>query len=458
MKFETFPIKSQINKDKISFSEKLAYGCGGLADVGISVAMSAYLLYYYTDITKVSAAVVGTIFLVSRLLGAFFDILIGLLMDMGKSKGGKARPWLLHMCLPLAVSGTLLFSSPNFSDVGKYAYIFVTYTVTNFLLSSLNISYSVLNSLMTQNPNERSSLNIFRTVISLVGTLLINNYMLPIVKFLGGGRVGWQLASAFYGICAVLFYLITYGFTKERVAQKKAVKRTRVPTFKDLNFLRQNKYFFMLFLVAIASYILAPLSSGIKIYYAQYVLGNKALMGVLTTANTLPKVAVMFFISPLVKKFGKRNLVIMGLLTSVIGILIQALNPYSIFLAVAGNLLRGVGNAPITGLSMAMLADTTEYGYFISGIRGEGILFSMMSFGKKIGSAIGSALLPLALSLSGYSAHNKAYTASSIHVIKYLYLALPLTVLIFQIAVLSQYKLDKEYPEILNNLKKQEAK
>lgn len=72
MKFETTPIKAYQGDEKIAFPEKLAYGCGGLADVGIAVAMSTYLLFYYTDVIKVNAAAVGTIFLVSRLLSAFF--------------------------------------------------------------------------------------------------------------------------------------------------------------------------------------------------------------------------------------------------------------------------------------------------------------------------------------------------------------------------------------------------
>lgn len=457
MKFGAVSIKPYKNDEPIGFSEKLAYGCGGLADVGISVAMSAYLLFYYTDVTRVNAAVVGTIFLVSRLFGAFIDILIGLLVDGGKSKRGKARPWIIRMCIPLTVSGVLLFSSPNLPDFGKYAYIFVTYTATNFYLSSLDIPYNVLNSLMTQNPYERSSLNIFRMVMSLIGTLAVNNFMLPLVKFLGDGKTGWQRAAIIYGAFAVLLYLVTYFFTKERVEQAKPAKKIKIPIREDFRFLKQNKYWLMLFLVAAASYILAPVTGGIKIYYAKYVLGNGTLIGLLTTADLLPKIATLFFLSSLVKQFGKRNLVVMGLIISAMGILVQILNPTSIPLAVAGSLLRGVGNAPITGVSIAMLADTAEYGYFKSGVRSEGILFSMTSFGKKIGSTIGSALLPLTLSLTGYSTHAGIPSVYSVNAMKWLYLFLPLAVIVFQITILSHYKLDREYPEMLEELKRRET-
>ncbi|WP_283608416.1 MFS transporter [Faecalispora anaeroviscerum] len=457
MKFVAAALRTQKDDGRIGFSEKLAYGCGGLADVGISVSMSAYLLFYYTDVAKVSAVAVGAIFFASRLLGAFFDLLIGLLVDARQSKSGKARPWILHMSLPLAVSGVLLFSSPNLPDAGKYAYIFITYTFTNFFLSSLNIPYGALNSLMTQNPYERSSLNVFRMVMSLIGTLAVNNCTLPLVKFLGDGKSSWQLAAILYGALAVLFYLFTYRFTKERVEQAKSVKKVRIPVREDFRSLLNNKYWFMLFVVAAASYVLAPVSGGIKIYYAQYVLGSRTLIGLLATANTLPRIAAMFFIAPLVKHFGKRNAVIAGLAVSAAGILLQIFNPYSISMAVAGNLLRGMGNAPITGVSMAMLADTVEYGYWKSSVHSEGILFSMTNFGKKFGSAVGSALLPLALAFSGYVAHTGTPSASAVDAIKWLYLALPLAVIVFQIAVLSRYKLDREYPEILEDLNKREA-
>ena len=253
MKFKTATLKTQKGDEKIGITEKLAYGCGSLADVGISVSMSAYLLFYYTDVAKVSAVAVGTIFFASRLLGAFFDLLIGLLVDAKQSKSGKARPWILHMSLPLAVSGVLMFSSPNLPDAGKYAYIFITYTFTNFFLSSLNIPYGALNSLMTQNPYERSSLNVFRMVMSLIGTLAVNNCTLPLVKFLGDGKSSWQLAAILYGALAVLFYLFTYRFTKERVEQAKSVKKVRIPVREDFRSLLNNKYWFMLFVVAAAS-------------------------------------------------------------------------------------------------------------------------------------------------------------------------------------------------------------
>ena len=291
--------------------------------------------------------------------------------------------------------------------------------------------------------------------MSLIGTLAVNNCMLPLIKLLGGGRVGWQLASALYGTLSVLLYLVTYCFTKERVVQEMPVKKVRIPVREDFRLLKQNKYWFMLFLTAITSYISAPVSGGIKIYYTQYVLGNSTLIGLLTTVNTLAKVAGLFLLSPLVKRFGKRNSVILGLSISVGGILIQTLNPRSIPLAVTDNLLRGVGNAPITGVSMAMLADTAEYGYLKSGVHSEGILFSMMSFGKKIGAAIGSAALPLTLSLCGYSTHSGSPSGSAVNAIQWLSLALPLVVIVFQIAVLSRYKLDQEYLAILENLKKQ---
>jgi GPH family glycoside/pentoside/hexuronide:cation symporter len=222
---------------------------------------------------------------------------------------------------------------PNLPDIGKYVYIFITYATSNFFLSSLNIPYGVLNSLMTQNPYERASLNIFRMVMSLIGTLAVNNCMLPLIKLLGGGRVGWQLVSALYGTLSVLLYLVTYCFTKERVVQEMPVKKVRIPVREDFRLLKQNKYWFMLFLTAITSYISAPVSGGIKIYYTQYVLGNSTLIGLLTTVNTLAKVAGLFLLSPLVKRFGKRNSVILGLSISAAGILIQTLNPHSIPLA-----------------------------------------------------------------------------------------------------------------------------
>ncbi len=95
------------------FVERFSYGCGDFGCNIIYTSMTAFLLFYYTDYAGVSAAAVGTIMLVSRVFDGISDIIMGVIVDRTKSRFGKARPWLLRMCIPFAVSGVLLFSVPT---------------------------------------------------------------------------------------------------------------------------------------------------------------------------------------------------------------------------------------------------------------------------------------------------------------------------------------------------------
>lgn len=168
-------------KNKLTFSkvvERFSYGCGDFGCNIIYTAMSAFLLFYYTDYAGVSALAVGTIMMISRVFDGISDIIMGVIVDRTKSRFGKARPWLLRMCIPFAVSGVLLFSVPtSWAATPKLVYVFITYNlVSTVIYTAINVPYSALNALMTQDPYERSVLSIFRNLLATAGTLTINTF------------------------------------------------------------------------------------------------------------------------------------------------------------------------------------------------------------------------------------------------------------------------------------------
>lgn len=158
-------------KSKLTFGkifERFSYGCGDFGCNIIYTAMSAFLLFYYTDYANVSAMAVGTIMMVSRIFDGVSDIIMGVIVDRTRSKYGKARPWILRMCIPFAVSGILLFSVPaSWASTPKLVYVFITYNlVSTVIYTAINVPYSALNALMTQDPYERSVLSIFRNLLA----------------------------------------------------------------------------------------------------------------------------------------------------------------------------------------------------------------------------------------------------------------------------------------------------
>ena len=208
-------------------TERFSYGCGDFGCNIIYTAMSAFLLFYYTDYAGVSAFAVGSIMMVSRFFDGISDIIMGVIVDRTKSRFGKARPWLLRMCIPFAISGILLFSVPvSWSSAPKLVYVFITYNlVSTVIYTAINVPYSALNALMTQDPYERSVLSIFRNLLATAGTLTINTFTLPLVEYFGNTPSAWTKTFMVFGFLSVAAFLINFLGTRERV--KPAAREDR---------------------------------------------------------------------------------------------------------------------------------------------------------------------------------------------------------------------------------------
>ncbi len=182
--------------------ERFCYGCGDFGCNIIYTAMSAFLLFYYTDYAGLNAAAVGTIMLVSRVFDGFSDIIMGMIVDRTKSRHGKARVWMLRICVPFALAGVLLFSVPtSWPEMSKLVYVFITYNlVSTVVYTAINVPYSSLNALMTQDPYERSVLSIFRNLLATAGTLTINLVTLPLVEFFGDNAAAWTKTFCVLGV------------------------------------------------------------------------------------------------------------------------------------------------------------------------------------------------------------------------------------------------------------------
>lgn len=435
---------------KVSLGEKLGYGAADIASNLIWVAMSMFLTYFYTDVAGLAAGAIGTMFLVARVMDAFVDLGVGVLVDKTKTKYGKARPWLLWMSIPFGVAGVLLFWAPSLGAQGALIYAYVTYLFINIVYSAINLPYSVLGSMITQNPNQRSLLNIFRMTMAMIGVVTVATGTLPMVNQFGGGKTGWLITFTIFGVIAILLFLTTFSTTRERV--RPAVVTKSIPFKRGMAALFRNKYWILILLLSTVSSVVSALTSAIGVYYAQYILGNTGLVSLLTVVQLVPTVIVLVSLAPLIKKFGKRNVAIVGTVISVIGFLIPAFAPTSTEMVIISMIIKAIGNAPLTGMIFAMTADTVDYGEWKTGMRTEGLSFSASSFGGKAGSGLGGAIVGWILAWSGYIGGQAAVSASSSQAIQFLFIYLPAALCVLIFLILWFYKLDKEYPKVLQEL------
>ncbi len=435
-------------KNKLSLGERVSYACGDAASNVVWAALGAFAMMYYTDVAHVSASVIGTIMLLSRFLDGASDLIMGLVVDRTKSRYGKARPWLLRICIPFAIATLLMFSVPDFSGKAKVVYIFVTYNLVMTMYTMINLPYGSLSALMTTDPYERSVLNIFRQIFAQVTSLIITAATLPMVNAFGGGSRAWSLVYGIFGAGAAVLFLICFFGTKEKATEEIKEHET-VPVKTALLSLLKNKCWIISMLLGTGTCLFYMAVSTINSYYCVQVLHDDSLVGKVNAAYITPMIIFFFLMAPIVKRIGKRNTNLMGW-----GIILLSYLPLffvmeNVTFIIGTSVIRGIGYACVMGVQFAIIGDSVEYGEWKTGVRSEGLVFSAQSFGCKVGMGLGNALIGALLDWGKYDGTLEVQPSSAIMVLKGLYIVMPVIVAILQMFLMIPYTAEKEY-DIMN--------
>lgn len=442
--------------ERVTFKEKLAYAAGGLPSGVMYLLVTSFLTYFYTNVVGVSIGTVGLVVLASRIFDGLSDLLAGSIIDKTKSPHGKARAWMSRMILPYGVSGILLFlvpiSAPNSI---KVVFIFLTYNLANTVVyTMLDISYNTLISRMTQNQSDRASLAIFRMGLGSIFQLVISALTLPLVRILGDNQQAWIIVTGVYYAFAMVMLFLSFKNTRERV-ETIEVKRNKGALLQEIKCLLANPYWAIVLGIWLVTGVFNTIVGVDQVYYCQYVFQNKDLSGALASAQMIAMlVVIIVFLTPLVKRFGNRNVALGGAIVGIIGQGLFLLNTGSFQMALVAAVLRGAGMGPCGGVFFAMLNDTVEYGQWKNHIRSEGLTNSAASFGSKVGVGIASAAVSGVLEMAGFNGMMEVQSASAMSAISALYIYGPLVAFIVLAVLLYFYKLDKLYPQIMAELEK----
>ncbi len=446
-------------QQKISVREKLSYGCGDLASNLVLVLTSTYIVFFYTEALKLNVAVIGTIILFSRLLDGITDILMGFIMDHTHSRHGKARPWLFWLAIPFGICTALVMCvPPMWSDAAKYVYVFISYNlIVTILYTAINIPYGALNSLMTRDQKERQSINIYRMVMAQIGSLIISGFTLPLVNTVGssGDQKSWIIVASIYGVLATALFLICFFNTKERVSAVKEAD-SRISFGKTLKLLMKNNYWLLLCLIWVVNVLGMSMSMSVGTYYFKYLLQNENLYGYLTMIQTAVGIIGMIAMTPLVTKYGKRNVALIGSVITFAGQLLMLVAPTNVSWLAFTCIVKGIGTATLSGTIFTMVADTIEYGQWKTGVRVEGSLYSATTFGAKVGGGVGMAIATAIMGAAGYNGALAVQSSAAISSITNLYLYAPIPFLFVIPAIYWFYRLDEKYPQIMIDLAERE--
>ena len=430
---------------KLSVSEKIGYGFGDLASNMFWQMFAIFMAKFYTDVFLLGAATMGTMMLVTRIVDAFFDPMIGTIADRTQTRWGHFRPYLVWMAVPMAVTAVLAFSAPSFGGSARTVYAYVTLMLMMFAYSAINIPYSALLGVLTPDSKERTSVTSYRFVMALIPVFIIVNATMPLVRYFGGSDTspyGWQMTMAVYSAIAVLLFFLTFAMTRERVQPPPKQETSLASDLKDL---ARNRPWVVLCGVGIAALTFGNIRNTVTIYYFEYVVPNGGgYFGPVMTTGAVAFILGVMATSPLAKRFGKRNFYLVSMsVTALLTIGFYFVPPENIKLVWAANTLINFCAAPTAPLVWAMYADTADYSEWKWGRRATGLVFSAASFAQKFGWAIGGAGAGWLLAYFGYLP-NVAQSARTVNGIVMMMSIIPAIAAIAAVAALWFYEIDEE--------------
>ncbi len=388
---------------KLSFGEKFGYGLGDTASNFVWALMVNVIMFYYTDIFGITAAAAGTMLLVARCTDGVFDFFVGAMADRTKTRWGRFRPYLLWLCVPLAVVFVLAFTTPDLSPAGKLVWAWVTYNALMLLYSAINIPYGALSGVMTDDPLERTSLNSYRMSLAQIGGIIANStFMVLIVKLADNNQqLGAQRTVMLFSAIAVVLFLISFWTTRERITPP-ANQSTKLT--QDLKTLFSNPHWVMMFAVGIINITLAVMRGSAGFYYLKsYLNWSGEQIGTWFLVGGLSMVFGAMLTRFFVKALGKKWSFIVSLfIVALTAIPFYWLKPDQVS-AIYGFQIIGMMCAGVNAtLFWALVADTADFQEWKFKTRTTGVVFSATTCAQKAGMGIGAAFAGFLISHYGY--------------------------------------------------------
>jgi len=446
--------------------ERGSFMLGNVGTILINAVIASFLMFYYTDIMRLNAGIIGTIFLASRVFDGITDLVMGFIVDRTRSRHGKGRVWILRTCIPYAISGILLVSVPGGStEIIQYIYIFITYNLCNAIfLTAISVAYNSMMCTITSNPYEHGLLGVFVTFGASLGAVLVQTTIDSATKAFGGDAKAWQIVVAGYAVLGLIFHLICFFFTKERAGEAvdlvQAGEHQKISLKKSIHTLFHNHYWILANIVCFMITLINGLSAGSGMYYVKSVFGDTSYYAGIANALSITNLLALF-ISPLfMKRMGKRNTMLLGTIVAMISSVLRGLGGLgggNLTVVTAASAMTGLGLGLLASGVYGMVADTIDYGEWKMGLKTAGIGFSGVTFGTKVANGLASVFMGWVINISGYNGSLTIQPAKAVIFVNASMNYIPAVCCLVVVICLFAYKLDKLYPQIQKDLEERKS-
>ena len=471
--FNAPALNSRIKSANTTGTEKwLGYFLGPMGASILNFTIIGYINVFYTDVLDLTGAFPWvaaflTLFpIISKVVDAFTNILMGQIIEHTRTRQGKARPWILISALLMTIFCILMFRLPREHSIGQIVMIVISYNLFfSFAYTIYNMSHTLMVPLSTNNVRQRDGLSLFTNMGTnmlpgIIVSLLFPAVLLPV---LGVDYDKWVLTMTILAVVALPVTVIEYYFTKERVTEAAAGAgevRT-VPFAEQLRVCFSSPYWLLMILFVFLFQIMSNIMTVSLPYFCNWVLGtynDGTTQMILSAVGKAPLGFGVFLLWPLVKKFGKRRVMIVGFLMAAAAEALCWAGAHSMPIMLIGSLIYAVGWLPSYVYS-ALMADTLDYIECEQNVRADGLTASMFSIVMTISVGISQGLFNLGLTTTGYEAPHlisegvyNIQNAAAQSFITFAYVGIPMICLIAMAVIMFFFKVELHLPRIHDEL------
>lgn len=399
------------------FADKMGYMFGDFGNDFTFILSTMILSKFYSDVMGVDPGVIGTIMMVARFVDAFTDVTMGRICDRSKvTRNGKFKPWILRMCIPVAVTSFLIYQSgfATYSMGAKIIYLAASYILWgSFCYTGINIPYGSMASAISADPGDRQSLSTFRTMGGMLAGMVIG-VLLPVIAYdkipladgtfkeaLNGPKV--TLAAGIFSVLAVICYLLCYFMVKERVVVEPSEEKG--PSVGQMLKSAFTNRALLSIIAASVVMLLAQLTmQNMAAYIFPDYYNNANAQSVSTIMMMGGMVVAAVLAKPLAKKFGKAEVsIVSNLFAAAVMVIIWIIRPDNVWVYCGLQMLCWLGLGMFSMVSWALITDVIDYSELKNGIREDGSVYAMYSFARKLGQALAAGLSGWLLKGIGYN-------------------------------------------------------
>ncbi len=410
-------LNSRVKSDEVRKSEKwLGYLLGPSGALLLNAVLATYLNVYYTDVLKLTTIWGGaflTVFpIISKIIDAITNVIMGYIIDHTKTAQGKARPWILLSAPFLLISGILLFVVPQGNETVQIIWVMLSYNLFySFAYTIYNMSHSLMVPLSTRNTEQRGSLSVFNQIATIMmsGIMVALIFPMLIMPHLGVDKSKWIATMSILSCLALPLTIMEYYFTKERVTMEDINKKDeeKIPYKNLLKAIVTDKYMVLILLYFLICTVGTQFKNLGLVYFCNYVLGtynDGKTQTMISVIGGIPMGIGIFAVWPLAKKFGKRNLTMAGFVLYAIGSAICWICPTNMVVVLVGQFIKNIGGLPCSYVFAALFADVLDHLEWKNNFRCDGIAMSMNNIIAVTTVGIVTGFFNLLLSKSGYVA------------------------------------------------------